>query len=146
MPGMPCSMSSLRQGQASALCFLGSIVYTQGRGAEKRDEQAAKWLQLAVEQGHREAQCHLGRCHLTCENSSIDSSLDEAVRLFHLAAEQEHEQAASLLQQITSNRDVWNNIHAMMAEGAFTLPLPAAASATSTDFKWPRAQLQEESS
>ena len=134
------------QGQASAQCYLGSSMCTQGRGAEKSDEQAAKWLQLAAEQGHREAQYHLGRCHLTCENSSIDSSLDEAVRLFHLAAEQEHEQAASLLQQITSNRDVWNNIHAMMAEGAFTLPLPAAASATSTDFKWPRAQLQEESS
>ena len=144
MPGVPCS--SLRQGQASALCFLGSIVYTQGRGAEKRDEQAAKWLQLAVEQGHREAQCHLGRCHFTCENSSIDRIDEVKVRLFHLAAEQEHDPAAALLQQITSTRDVWNDLHAMMVEGTFTLPLPADLSATSTDFKWPRAQLQEESS
>ena len=46
-------------GDAEAQCSLGNM-YSDGEYVAQDEEEAAKWLRLATEQGHVAAQCMLG--------------------------------------------------------------------------------------
>ena len=52
-------MALAEHGDAEAQCSLGNM-YSNGECVVKDDEEAAKWIRLAAEQGHVDAQCMIG--------------------------------------------------------------------------------------
>ena len=59
--------------------------------AKKQKEEAVSWFRKAAEQGHAEAEYHLGRCYRDGEGVAPD--LSEAIRWFEKAAEQNNPDA-----------------------------------------------------
>ena len=73
------------QGVASAQFNLG-LMYANGEGVPKDDQEAVRWLRLAAEQGLADAQYSLGLMYANGEGVPQDSG--EAVRWYRQAAEQ----------------------------------------------------------
>ena len=73
------------QGDAAAQNELGSRYYA-GRGVERDDEAAARWIRLAAAQGYAPAQYNLGLLHF--RNRGVAGDDAEAARWYRAAAEQ----------------------------------------------------------
>ena len=91
--------ASYKRGNVHAAYVLG-IMY--GRGSNRPfvndippdDKTAVKWLRLAAEQGHADAQFELGKRY-TAEGHGVPINLELVEKWFRRAAEQGHAQAAS---------------------------------------------------
>ncbi len=77
-------------GVAWAQSFLGDS-FRVGRGVTQNFTEAAKWYQLAAEQGHDNAQFNLGV--LTHNGEGVLQDFAEAAKWYRLAAEQGHDGA-----------------------------------------------------
>ena len=73
------------QGDAVAQNELGSRYYA-GRGVERDDAEAARWIRLAAAQGYAPAQYNLGLLHF--RNRGVAGNDAEAARWYRAAAEQ----------------------------------------------------------
>ena len=73
------------RGDAAAQNELGSRYYA-GRGVERDDVEAARWIQLAAVQGYAPAQYNLGLLHF--RNRGVAGNDAEAARWYRAAAEQ----------------------------------------------------------
>lgn len=73
------------QGDAAAQNELGSRYYA-GRGVERDDAEAARWIRLAAAQDHAPAQYNLGLLHF--RNRGVAGNDREAARWYRAAAEQ----------------------------------------------------------
>jgi hypothetical protein len=78
------------------------VYYIDGVGVERNAEEAARWYQLAAEQGSARGQRRLGRMYQT--GSGVPEDPVEAVRLYRLAAAQ-------------GNAAAHNDLGVMYAEG-----------------------------
>ena len=74
-----------QQGDAAAQNELGSRYYA-GRGVERDDEAAARWIRLAAAKGYAPAQYNLGLLHV--RNRGVAGDDAEAARWYRAAAEQ----------------------------------------------------------
>ena len=81
----PGLRESAARGDAVAQNELGSRYYA-GRGVERDDAQAARWIQLAAAQGYAPAQYNLGLLHF--RNRGVAGNDAEAARWYRAAAEQ----------------------------------------------------------
>lgn len=81
-PGLP---ERAEQGDAVAQNELGSRYYA-GRGVERDDAEAARWIRLAAAQGYAPAQHNLGLLHF--RNRGVTGSDAEAARWYRAAAAQ----------------------------------------------------------
>jgi TPR repeat protein len=63
-----------------------TVYYSKGRGVKVDKAKAAQLWGQAAEQGHAEAQFHLGGCHALGEGVKVDK--EKAAQLFRQAAEQ----------------------------------------------------------
>ncbi|MYD87127.1 MAG: sel1 repeat family protein [Acidobacteria bacterium] len=81
----PGLLDRAEQGDAVAQNELGSRYYA-GRGVERDDAQAARWIRLAAAQGYAPAQYNLGLLHF--RNRGVPGSDAEAARWYRAAAEQ----------------------------------------------------------
>ena len=81
----PDLLERAEQGDAVAQNELGSRYYA-GRGVERDDVEAARWIQLAAAQGYAPAQYNLGLLHF--RNRGVDGNDAEAARWYRAAAEQ----------------------------------------------------------
>ena len=66
-------------------------MYENGKGVAKDNNEAVKWYQLAADQGHADAQKHLGFMHDAGKGVPQDDA--KAVEWYRLAAEQGHVKA-----------------------------------------------------
>ena len=82
------------QGDAAAQNELGGRYYA-GRGVERDDAQAARWIRRAAEQGYAPAQYNLGLLHF--RNRGVAGSDAEAARWYRAAAEQGYAPAQAAL-------------------------------------------------
>lgn len=73
------------QGDAVAQNEIGSRYYA-GRGVERDDAEAARWIRLAAAQGYAPAQYNLGLLHF--RNRGVAGNDTEAARWYRAAAEQ----------------------------------------------------------
>lgn len=73
------------QGDAAARNELGGRYYA-GRGVERDDAEAARWIRLAAAQGYAPAQYNLGLLHF--RNRGVAGNDAEAARWYRAAAEQ----------------------------------------------------------
>lgn len=73
------------QGDPAAQNEIGSRYYA-GRGVERDDAEAARWIRLAAAQGYAPAQYNLGLLHF--RNRGVAGSDAEAARWYRAAAEQ----------------------------------------------------------
>ena len=80
------------QGDAGAQYSLG-LMYDEGRGVPKNNQQAVKWYRLAAEQGHASAQYALGFMYANGEGVPEDKVL--AYMWWNLAAANGHENAST---------------------------------------------------
>ena len=78
------------------------LAYSARAGVRQDVTEAARWLRLAAEQGHAEAQNRLGFCYGRGEGVPADPV--EAVRWFRMAAEQGHSEAQSNLERMAGER------------------------------------------
>ena len=74
-----------QQGDAVAQNELGSRYYA-GRGVERDDVEAARWIRLAAAQGYAPAQYNLGLLHF--RNRGVAGNDADAARWYRAAAEQ----------------------------------------------------------
>ena len=81
----PGLMERAEQGDAVAQNDLGSRYYA-GRGVERDDAEAARWIRLAAAQGYAPAQYNLGLLHF--RNRGVAGNDAEAARWYRAAAEQ----------------------------------------------------------
>ena len=72
------------------VAFIG-VIYATGEGAEKDDEEAAKWFRLAAEQGRSLAQLNLGVMYFNGEG--VPEHFVQAHFWFDLAAATGNESA-----------------------------------------------------
>ena len=97
-------ITSLRQraeqGDAQAQCNLG-VMYANGRGVSKSDEEAAKWFCKAAEHGDAQAQFNLGVMY--ANGRGVAQSDEKAAKWFCKAAEQGHVNAQSNLGVMYAN-------------------------------------------
>ena len=80
-------------GNADAQNKLGER-YSLGFGVAQNDAEAKKWYQRAADQGHADAQYHLGMKYAIEQNDA------EAKKWFHKAADQGHELAKAMLEDM----------------------------------------------
>ena len=73
------------QGDTEAQYDLG-LMYANGEGVARDDEQAVRWFRLAAEQGDADAQFNLSFMYLNGEG--VPQDYEEAIRWFRAAAEQ----------------------------------------------------------
>ena len=81
----PELLERAERGDAVAQNELGSRYYA-GRGVERDDAEAARWIRLAATQGYAPAQYNLGLLHF--RNRGVAGSDAEAARWYRAAAEQ----------------------------------------------------------
>ena len=81
----PGLLERAETGDAVAQNDLGSRYYA-GRGVERDDAEAARWIRLAAEQGYAPAQYNLGLLHF--RNRGVAGNDAEAARWYRAAAEQ----------------------------------------------------------
>ena len=81
----PDLLERAEQGDAVAQNDLGSRYYA-GRGVERDDAEAARWIRLAAAQGYAPAQYNLGLLHF--RNRGVAGNDAEAARWYRAAAEQ----------------------------------------------------------
>ena len=81
----PGLQARAEQGDAEAQNDLGSRYYA-GRGVERDDAEAARWIRRAAEQGYAPAQYNLGLLHF--RNRGVAGNDAEAARWYRAAAEQ----------------------------------------------------------
>ncbi|MDS0525902.1 sel1 repeat family protein [Clostridium sp. SHJSY1] len=65
--------------------YMYAKMYFNGDGVEVNYEEGIKWLNIAAENGHGEAQCHLGACYYNGEK--LERDYNKAVELFTMAKE-----------------------------------------------------------
>ena len=82
------------QGDAGAQYSLG-LMYDEGRGVPKNNQQAVKWYRLAVKKGLAAAQYNLGVMYFNGQGVPEDDK--QAAKWFRLAAEQGYADAQSNL-------------------------------------------------
>lgn len=70
------------------------MVHYEGRGVPKDPVEAARWLRMAAEQGHADAQFKLGMLYI--EGDGVPEDATEAVRWLHRAAQQGHAQTLEM--------------------------------------------------
>ena len=63
-------------------------MYANGEGVPEDDAEAVRWLRLAADQGHADAQHNLGWMYANGEGVPEDDA--EAARWYRLAADQGH--------------------------------------------------------
>jgi TPR repeat protein len=73
------------KGDAKAQYSIG-VMYFEGKGVPKNEEEAAKWQRLAAEQGFVFAQHHMGYAYEY--GKGVPRDYKEAVKWYRLAAEQ----------------------------------------------------------
>ena len=81
----PGLLARAESGDAAAQNELGSRYYA-GRGVERDDVEAARWIQLAADRGYAPAQYNLGLLHF--RNRGVAGNDAEAARWYRAAAEQ----------------------------------------------------------
>ena len=81
----PGLLERAEQGDAVAQNEIGSRYYA-GRGVERDDAEAARWIRLAAAQDYAPAQHNLGLLHF--RNRGVAASDAEAARWYRAAAEQ----------------------------------------------------------
>ena len=81
----PGLLERAEQGDAAAQNEVGSRYYA-GRGVERDDAEAARWIRLSAEQGFAPAQYNLGLLHF--RNRGVAGNDAEAARWYQAAAEQ----------------------------------------------------------
>ena len=81
----PGLLARAESGDAAAQNEIGSRYYT-GRGVERDDVVAARWIELAAGQGYAPAQYNLGLLHF--RNRGVAGNDAEAARWYRAAAEQ----------------------------------------------------------
>ena len=81
----PGLLERAEQGEAVAQNELGSRYYA-GRGVDRDDVEAARWIRLAAAQGYAPAQYNLGLLHF--RNRGVAGNDAEAARWYRAAAEQ----------------------------------------------------------
>ncbi len=86
----PKSLAAAEQGDAEAQLELGTR-YARGKGVDKNDAEAEKWLRMAAEQGLARAQLDIGVLYATGRGVPQDAA--EAVRWYRKAADQDLPQA-----------------------------------------------------
>jgi hypothetical protein len=79
-------------GDARAQSTLGQIYYRGGRGVQRDDAEALKWLRLAAEQRDAVAEFNLGVMY--AEGRTVPQNNTEAERWYRLAADQGNAPAA----------------------------------------------------
>ena len=82
------------QGDAAAQNELGGRYYA-GRGVERDDAEAARWIRRAAEQGYAPAQYNLGLLHF--RNRGVAGNDAQAARWYRAAAEQGYAPAQAAL-------------------------------------------------
>jgi TPR repeat protein len=81
-------------GDAQSQFQLG-VMYANGRGVAKNEQEALRWYRLAAEQGHAEAQERLGWYHEL--GTAVPQNYLEAYKWYRLAAENGFSPAQSAL-------------------------------------------------
>ena len=87
------------KGDTFAMCLI-ALMYQNGEGVPKNENEVIKWLRLASDQGGSVAQYELGNMYLKGEGVSKD--VQEAFRLFTLAAAGGHTEAEIELRKLDS--------------------------------------------
>ncbi len=106
------------------------IIARDGKEVAKslRLAEAAKWMRLAADQGHPEAQCELGICYEW--GIGVEQDVIEAKKWFHSAASQGNLLAASHLESLikqatlTHYQDVLNSSSSSSTDSS-TVSLPS---------------------
>ena len=93
------------KGDTFAMCLI-ALMYQNGEGVPKNENEVIKWLRLASDQGGSVAQYELGNMYLKGEGVSKD--VQEAFRLFTLAAAGGHTEAEIELRKLNS-RNIGKN-------------------------------------
>lgn len=83
----PLLLKSARMGYDSAQ-YIAADMYNRGKGIEKNDTEAMKWLREAAKQGHGIAQYELAEDMLNDAFYGGEGSLEEAVGLYQASAAQ----------------------------------------------------------
>ena len=73
-------------------------MYLNGEGTQINIEKAIYWFKKAAEQGHSEAQYHLGLMYRNGRGTPVD--FQEAIRWLHRSAEQDHLPAIGALHKL----------------------------------------------
>lgn len=73
------------KGNAEANFMIG-LMYSNGEGVERSNEEAIAWYRKAADAGHRAAQRELGRCYFKGEG--VPKDRDQAIRWFREAGKQ----------------------------------------------------------
>ena len=76
--------SAAEQGDAGCQNLMG-ILYSEGRGVQKNEPEAARWFRKAAEQGHGQACFNLGRAYHF--GLGVKQSNDEAAKWYGKAAD-----------------------------------------------------------
>ncbi|MBQ6352223.1 MAG: sel1 repeat family protein, partial [Lentisphaeria bacterium] len=84
-------------GYADALTNFGVCLMT-GSGTQKDPEMAVKCFRMAAEKGNAMGQYNLARCY--AEGIAVKADADAAAKWAEKAAEQGHENAKKLLEQL----------------------------------------------
>ena len=83
-------------------------MYEKGDGVPQNYKEAAKWSQLAAEQGDVDAQYNLGLMYANGQGVSQDHK--EAIKWHKLAAEQGNALAQGELDVLLSKKGLWEKI------------------------------------
>lgn len=83
------------RGNAESQFTLGDYFFQGKAGLPLDHVQAVKWLRLAADQGHADAQVRLGVCYADGKGVAADSA--EEVKWYRLAAQQGHPRAQANL-------------------------------------------------
>ena len=113
------------QGDASGQHKLGLMYSGEGQGVPQDYAEAVKWVRMAAEQGHAEAQADLGRMYVV--GRGVPQDYAEAVKWVRMAAEQgDAEAQANLGRMYAVGRGVpedylqahmWVNLAASASQG-----------------------------
>lgn len=90
------------QGDALAQLKLGNDYYLGEGGVERNSAEAARWFQLASEQGLAQASFNLGVCHFEGKGVPTGQDLNRALELFTLAAEGKHPGAKAASEEVST--------------------------------------------
>ena len=96
-PGLPRG-SSLPPLKISYIVTLASVCYAKGDGISQSYTEAVKWLRLAAEQGHADAQFYLGVCYYY--DYGVAKNRATAIRWYKKAAAQGNSTAQDNLRKL----------------------------------------------
>src|SRR5690242_10020814 len=96
-----CRMAA-QQGDPSCQNLLG-VLYSQGRGVQKSEAEAATWFRKAAEQGHPQACFNLGRAYQF--GRGVKVSDEEALKWYAKAAAQHVPEAEFAIGMLTVERN-----------------------------------------